>query len=32
MPGKAAIAVVAAAIEEDDSDDPRQAVFDAVEG
>lgn len=32
MSGRAAIAKVAAAIEESDSDDPRQAVFDAVEG
>lgn len=32
MTGRAAVAEVAAAIEESDSDDPRQAVFDAVEG
>ncbi|HEU4739508.1 MAG TPA: hypothetical protein VFS54_10570 [Solirubrobacterales bacterium] len=30
--GKTAVAKVAAAIEESDSNDPRQAVFDAVEG
>ncbi|HEX5990169.1 MAG TPA: hypothetical protein VFY75_08165 [Solirubrobacterales bacterium] len=30
--GRKAVARVAAAIEEGDSDDPRQAVFDAVEG
>lgn len=32
MSGRSAVAEVAAAIEESDSDDPRQAVFDAVEG
>jgi hypothetical protein len=32
LSGRAAIAKVATAIEERDSDDPRQAVFDAVEG
>lgn len=32
LSGEEAIAQVAAAIEEGDSDDPRQAVFDAVEG
>lgn len=32
LSGKEAIAEVATAIEESDSDDPRQAVFDAVEG
>jgi hypothetical protein len=32
MTGRASIAAVAAAIEESDSDDPRQAVLDAVEG
>lgn len=32
MTGRAAVAEVAAAIEESDSDDPRQAVFDTVEG
>lgn len=32
LSGKEAVAEVAAAIEESDSDDPRQAVFDAVEG
>jgi ABC-type branched-subunit amino acid transport system substrate-binding protein len=32
LSGKAAVAQVATAIEESDSDDPRQAVFDAVEG
>jgi ABC-type branched-subunit amino acid transport system substrate-binding protein len=32
LSGEEAIAQVAAAIEESDSDDPRQAVFDAVEG
>jgi len=32
LSGKEAVAQVAAAIEESDSDDPRQAVFDAVEG
>jgi hypothetical protein len=30
--GREAVAKIAAAIEEGDSDDPRQAVFDAVEG
>ena len=32
MSGRAAITAVATAIEESDSDDPRRAVFDAVEG
>ena len=32
LPGKKAVAKVAAAIEESDSNDPRQTVFDAVEG
>jgi hypothetical protein len=32
LSGKEAVAKVATAIEESDSDDPRQAVFDAVEG
>jgi hypothetical protein len=32
LSGKEAVAQVAAAIEESDSNDPRQAVFDAVEG
>jgi hypothetical protein len=32
LSGKEAVAKVAAAIEESDSNDPRQAVFDAVEG
>lgn len=32
LSGREALARVAAAIEGDDSDDPRQAVFDAVEG
>lgn len=32
LSGKQAVAKVAAAIEESDSNDPRQAVFDAVEG
>ena len=32
LSGDEAVAQVAAAIEESDSDDPRQAVFDAVEG
>jgi hypothetical protein len=32
LSGKEAVAQVAAAIEASDSDDPRQAVFDAVEG
>lgn len=32
LPGRDAVAAVAAAIEESGSDDPRQAVLDAVEG
>lgn len=32
LSGRAAVAKVAAAIEDDDSDDPRRAAFDAVEG
>ena len=32
LSGKEAVAKVATAIEQSDSDDPRQAVFDAVEG